>query len=142
MDADDDLPPPAYQPQAQQPAAGRAAGAAELRRAARAAPGTPSPEALARLQAAVRKQPRRSRRGRSTAVGAADPHARRAPALRDQLADQPDDRPRGAAPRRDRRRAAAGPASAAQLTRRRAEDETSAEQERIEIPAFLRRQAN
>jgi cell division protein FtsZ len=143
----DDLPPPVYRPAA--PAAApaaqirprplvataAAADAAEGFIAPRPRPaGTPSPEALARLQAAV------SRRPAST----------QAPALAAAPAAKATDRPRfgigtlinrmagmgqGAEPERHLR--AQPPVQAYDD-----ENEMSADQERIEIPAFLRRQAN
>src|SRR5690606_16839761 len=101
--------------------------------------GTPSPEALARLQAAVKKVPMQEPR-------AAQPAPQQAPADRtvrfgiNSLIN------------RMTGHAAAEPARPAQqpVTRRQPPvqasqapaDEMSPEQERIEIPAFLRRQAN
>ncbi|KAF0173439.1 MAG: cell division protein FtsZ [Rhodobacteraceae bacterium] len=161
---DDDLPPPVYRPAPQQPQMQQAPvqqGFAQQPRAQaplsldadagsfvaprpRAA-GTPSPEALARLQAAVSKSP-----------------AQQAAAARQPVQQQPQ---RAAAPaakpaERPRfgigsliNRMAGGHAEAAQdrpqagrqqppVTAYDDEQELSADQERIEIPAFLRRQAN
>ncbi len=159
--AQDDLPPPAYQPRPrpeaqpaqQQPtqAQARQQGAAHGGYAAPPtpeeesfvapkprSPGSPSPEALARLQAAVNKAPRQS-----------------------QASSQPDQNARAAG---DKARFGIGslinrmsghaheaPARAAQQQPMRQQppvqsyhedEEYDAEQERIEIPAFLRRQAN
>ena len=129
--AEDDLPPPAYMPE---PPVEEIAARAEEMPASR--PGEPSPEALARLQAAVRKAPGRS------AVELTDPAAATGEdkprfginTLINRMTGQPGEEP---AARR------------AQAVRRqppvRSEDvdaEMSPEQERIEIPAFLRRQAN
>jgi cell division protein FtsZ len=149
----DNLPPPAYTPE---PMADVRAPAAAAR-----APGEPTAEALARLEAAVHKAPvgdlPEPRTAGSAAVSAAA--ARRTSGHTAGAADE--DRPRfgintlinrmtghqsEAAPA-----PAPAPRAAAQPTFRRqpppvaadlAEDEPNAEQERIEIPAFLRRQAN
>ncbi|PZX16254.1 cell division protein FtsZ [Palleronia aestuarii] len=134
----DDLPPPAYRPQ-QAVAAPRAA-----------MPGQPTPEAIARRDQAVRKVPNsaqdafanRPMQGRSpagyqgeTAQAAERPrfginnlinrmtgHAAEAPAARPAAAPQPVRR--------------------AQPPVQRVQAEDEADQDRIEIPAFLRRQAN
>jgi cell division protein FtsZ len=129
-DDEDDLPPPAYRPEP-----------AMEEPAARPKPGTPSPEALARLEAAVRRAPQRDPRD------AASEPARRVPA------PEPEKAPRfginslinrmtgqnveGQAPR-------PGPAARRQppVVGGTQDEEMSPEQERIEIPAFLRRQAN
>ncbi|MFP1644058.1 cell division protein FtsZ [Pontitalea aquivivens] len=149
----DDLPPPAYRPQpAPQPMArdlppedDMGAFVAPRPRA----PGTPSPEALQRLQAAVNKAPSAAGQQRPLAAGLAA--QRPAP----QHAPQPE-RPRfginslinrmtghgvEAAPQ------AAQPAPQARTVaqQHQAYDEDQAadpDQDRIEIPAFLRRQAN
>ena len=158
--AENDLPEPAYRPQAEQAAPAPAARPAAAlspslndEASAFVAPrprpaGTPSPEALARLQAAVSRAP-----------GSA-PGVRPAPAQG--LAGQ---RPGGLAPAAkpaERPRFGIGSlinrmsgGSAETGTERAApsrqqppvtayddEQELSADQERIEIPAFLRRQAN
>ena len=128
-DDEDDLPPPAYRPE---PAMEDAV--------ARPKPGTPSPEALARLEAAVRRAPPRETRE------AAEP-VRRAPA------PEPEKAARfGINSLINRMTGQAGEAPAqrpAQPARRQPpvvggvqDEEMSPEQERIEIPAFLRRQAN
>ena len=128
----DDLPPPAYQPRVE-------AEVAEEFVAPRApAPGTPTPEALARLQAAVNRQP------------AAMPAASAAP----RAADAEAERPRFGINSLINRMtgSAAGQAEQTpppsrqqpQVTqfREAPEAEVDPDQERIEIPAFLRRQAN
>ena len=107
---------------------------------AQRAPGGPSPETLARLQAAVRKVPEDA------------PRAARRPAVQE---DAPRSADRGAAPGRfgigslisrmsGQTADSAGRSGRPQPPMRAHEDDTlpSAEQERIEIPAFLRRQAN
>ena len=150
---EDDLPPPAYRPQAPAP---QAQPQAQARRAAPlpmtddaaafVAPqsrpvGQPSPEALARLQAAASKVPSRTAAAQPAPARAAAP----APAPRaaekprfgigsliNRMAGHPD-------PVTER------PAATRQqppVTGYDDEPELSADQERIEIPAFLRRQAN
>ena len=118
--AADGLPAPAYQPR--QEAAIEAAPAA----------GTPSPDAMARLQAAVNRAP-----------------AQDAPAEAPAVAEG--ERPRfGINSLINRMTGAAGEAPAApqptrqqpQVTAIREEADVDPEAERIEIPAFLRRQAN
>ncbi|MDE4275463.1 cell division protein FtsZ [Phaeobacter gallaeciensis] len=158
---DDGLPPPAYQPQVPefQPQADAAEGGADSFVAPKApAPGTPSPEAIVRLQAAAqRAQPQQA-----------------AP----QPAPQPQQRPAAAAPQQqqapapqqEQRRfglnslihrmtgsAAEGGEAKPQPVRQQPQapqhapqqsaapqpqQQTDPDQERIEIPAFLRRQAN
>ncbi len=146
----DELPPPVYRPQApaQQP---RAMNQMEDEAADFVAPrprpmGTPSPEALARLQAAVSKSP-----APQQARAAAPMPRAAAPA------------PRPAAPVAEKPRFGIGslinrmaghggeaaapaerpaPRQQPQVTHYDDEPEMNADQERIEIPAFLRRQAN
>jgi cell division protein FtsZ len=123
-DDDSDLPPPAYQPREE-------VAAVESFVAPRAAPaGTPSPEAMARLQAAV---------GRTHNPNAA---AEPTPNVAE------GDKPRFGINSLINRMTGAGaeqqqPArEAPQVQALREEPEVDPEQERIEIPAFLRRQAN
>ncbi|WP_299280223.1 cell division protein FtsZ [uncultured Tateyamaria sp.] len=141
--AEDDLPPPAYQPQvaAFEPRPEPEMQPAENFIAPRApAPGTPSPEALARLRAATQKaapapQP----------APAAQPSAEKPRFGINSLINRMTGTPEGApaqAPARQQppvqtRAAAPAPAPAPQPT-----EAVDPEQERIEIPAFLRRQAN
>jgi cell division protein FtsZ len=116
------LPEPTYRAEAPafQPQATRAAG-------------TPSPEALERLQAAVRRAP------------VAEPRAARAPEPQQEkprfginsLINRMTGQPAEPAPRPQ-----AGFRQQPQLRQPVEEDELSPEQEKIEIPAFLRRQAN
>ena len=142
---DDGLPPPAYQPQvpAFQPRAyvEEEEAAVESFVAPRAsAPGTPSPEAMRRLQAAAQKVP-----------PAAPQQVQRAPLqpagekprfgfnrLIDRMTGHAPDTPaeRGAAPARKQPVMRPSDATAP------AHSEVDPDQERIEIPAFLRRQAN
>ena len=151
MDMADDLPPPAYRPQpapAPQPAMqARAtapldqdAGSFMAPRPARA-PGTPTPEALARLQAAVSKAPGMQGQSRP----AAQPPRVQAPAAKP--AEAP--RPRFGIGSLINRMAGGHGESQGNAVRQQPqvqgyddEPEMSADQERIEIPAFLRRQAN
>jgi cell division protein FtsZ len=138
--AGDDLPPPAYRPQpatAPSPAARSPidADAAEFVAPRPRAVGTPSPEALARLQAAVSKAPAQ----RPAAPAPAQPAAE-APrprfgigSLINRMAGHGD---HGAD------RAAPAPRQQPPVTGYDEEGDASADQQRIEIPAFLRRQAN
>ena len=127
----DDLPPPAYTPRAE-PAMTEADNFVAPRSVS--SPGTPSPEALARLQAAVSRVPN-AQSPQQAAVSAAPTEAdkprfginslinRMTGAQADGAAQQP---------------ARAQP----QVTPLRHEEEQGDDQEKIEIPAFLRRQAN
>ncbi len=140
--SDDDLPPPAYQPQVaafepnrdddRQPEV-------EAYEAPRA-PGTPSPEAMARLRAAAQKQ-------------APAP----APAAREDVASAPqgDKQPRFGINSLINRMTGHGEAGASAAPRQQPpvqqrapapapmpQEQHDPDQERIEIPAFLRRQAN
>ncbi|OYU18170.1 MAG: cell division protein FtsZ [Rhodobacteraceae bacterium PARR1] len=144
-EAADDMPAPAYRPQPapqQRPmATAHDQDAAAFVAPRPRAPGTPSPEALARLQAAVTK---------GNGAPAPRPQAPAAP----QRAAAP--APKPAAEPRPRfgigsliNRMAGGAAEPAPQARQQPpvnsfddEPELSADQERIEIPAFLRRQAN
>jgi cell division protein FtsZ len=143
---EDELPLPVYRPQpaaqaAPQPARARAAedGATGFVAPRPRPAGQPSPEALARLQAAVSRAPA----ARTPAPAAAAPAAAAKPAERPRfgigslinrmaghVSDAPAERP--------------APATRQQppVTHYDDEPELNADQERIEIPAFLRRQAN
>ncbi len=149
---DDGMPAPAYRPQPahlQQP---RQAPAAPLSLDADAgnfvaprprAAGAPSAEALARLQAAVSKSPSQPQQQRPAM---AQPQRQAAPA------PKPAERPRfgiGSLINRMAGGQQEAPQERAQASRQQPpvtsydeEPELSADQERIEIPAFLRRQAN
>ena len=144
----DDLPAPVYRPQpaALKPAPQQSRPAPSMMDDAAAfvaprprAPGTPSPEALARLQAAVSKSPAQQAPAQRQPQPAA-PAATEAPRPRfgigtliNRMAGggHAEEQPRSAAPRQQ------PPVSSYDD-----EQEMSASQERIEIPAFLRRQAN
>jgi cell division protein FtsZ len=137
-----ELPPPAYRPSAA-PAAMTLRAAPSEEAADFVAPrprpaGTPSPEAMARLQAAVSRAPS----SRAAAVAAVPP-ATAKPAA---------ERPRfgiGSLINRMAGHASEAPAAPVPTARTQPpvtayddEPEMNADQERIEIPAFLRRQAN
>jgi cell division protein FtsZ len=141
---DDMLPPPAYQPR-HAPAARYEDEAQNFVAPRPAAPGTPTPEAMARLHHAVNK---------------AAPHQQQRPAPQ----PEPESRPRfginslinrmtGHAPDTQDRAAppparqqppvrAQAPQGYAQQARANPAEAPDPDQERIEIPAFLRRQAN
>ena len=147
-DGDDyaDVPAPAYRPQpAAQPRAAAPqidADAAEFVAPRPRAAGTPSPEAMARLQAAVSKAPmnRPGMAAQAPRAAAPDPTPRPAQdkprfgigSLINRMAGNPE-------PQADRSPA---PRQQPPVTSYDDEPELSADQERIEIPAFLRRQAN
>ncbi|RFP86819.1 cell division protein FtsZ [Rhodobacteraceae bacterium 63075] len=138
---DDDLPPPAYRPQAAAEETIDAAPDAFV--APRApAPGTPSPEAMARLKAAVHNNrpeekpaapaeaaEEKSRFGINSLINRMTGHG--GESAHEPAAPKPQPVPR-AQPQVSRPQA-----SSAQPQQAQDED-----QERIEIPAFLRRQAN
>ncbi|MES2432950.1 MAG: cell division protein FtsZ [Pseudomonadota bacterium] len=153
---EDDMPAPAYRPAAQAPVQQpRAQAPAPLSLDADAgsfvaprprAAGTPSPEALARLQAAVSKSPSQAGAARQPVQQPQPRMAAPAPA------PKPAERPRFGIGNLINRMAGGAAEQAperAQSTRQQPpvtayddEQELSADQERIEIPAFLRRQAN
>jgi len=146
MDAADGLPPPAYRPQQPapqpRPTAAMDQDAAAFVAPRPRAPGTPSPEALARLQAAVSKSPAPAAQRPAMA---AQPRVQ-APAPKPQ-AEAP--RPRFGIGSLINRMAGGGHSETQSAARQQPqvqgyddEPELSADQERIEIPAFLRRQAN
>ncbi|MBU2357407.1 MAG: cell division protein FtsZ, partial [Alphaproteobacteria bacterium] len=131
---DDALPPPAYRPRPEPEIE-----ASESFVAPRApAPGTPTPEAMARLQAAVGRQPRTGGVPRVTeqAPRAAEGEKPRfgINSLINRMTGQ-GEAPAQPAPRQQ-------PQVSALRDQPRADPQADADQERIEIPAFLRRQAN
>ena len=144
-DVADDMPPPAYRPQPapqQRPmSAAHDQDAAAFVAPRPRAPGTPSPEALARLQAAVTK---------GNGAPAPRPQAPAAPQRAAAPAPKPaaEPRPRFGIGSLINRMAGGGAEPAPQARQQPPvnsfddEPELSADQERIEIPAFLRRQAN
>ena len=146
--ADDDLPPPAYQPQvaAFEPSKDTETPPADEFVAPRApAPGTPSPEALARLRAATQRANGGAPQQQPEAVaeGAAAEKPRFGINSLINRMTGSGDAPSGAAQAPARQQPpvqaarTAAPAPAPQPA-----DTTDPDQERIEIPAFLRRQAN
>ena len=137
-----ELPPPAYRPQpaVQPPAqAARARTTEESFVAPRPrAAGAPSPEALARLQAAVSRSPAASR----PAVPASAPTAKPAERPRFGIGSLINRMAGNATEPQAERPAPAAARQQPPVTHYDDEPELSADQERIEIPAFLRRQAN
>ena len=135
----EDLPPPAYQPrEPQQEAASRDA-----------TPGAPSPEALDRLHRAVASAPEQSgfstrnhgQKAEDAAAGVGNKPRFGLRPLIDRMTGHPGE-PQPKAPGaalHERRQPAV---SSQQSAPAPAEQEPDPEQERIEIPAFLRRQAN
>ena len=147
--AADDLPPPAYQPQPA-PAAEQAPTPTFSHQAPAAAasqrnvPGTPSPEALARLERVTGRAP-------GSMSGHVPGEARRPSTSAPAPAPAPtEERPRfGINNLINRMSGAQGGERQPPMTRQQPsvarsepQPEVSEEQERIEIPAFLRRQAN
>ncbi len=143
---DDGLPPPAYRPQVAEfePQPDPVETAPEEFVAPRGhSAGTPSPEAMQRLQAAVQKVP--SSQQRLTASRPQEPVA--------QPHSETEERPRFGFNRLIDRMTGHAADTPAQPARQQpamrqadatapAHDEADPDQERIEIPAFLRRQAN
>ncbi|MFD1508874.1 cell division protein FtsZ [Lacimonas salitolerans] len=153
--AQNDLPPPAYvapqQPEFQPRTMDEYEDEAETFVAPRApAPGTPSPEAMARLQAAVGRAP--GARGQAPQQAAPQPQHQPQAQQRASAADAEKSRfginslinrmtghgEGQAAPQPQRQQ----PQVRSQAVSPQPRDETDPDQERIEIPAFLRRQAN
>ncbi|MEX0307324.1 MAG: cell division protein FtsZ [Ruegeria sp.] len=142
---DDGLPPPAYQPQvAQFEPQPEVEETEESYVASRApTPGTPSPEAMQRLQAAVQKVP--SNRLRAATEAPREP----APQPQQTAEDRPRfgfnrliDRMTGHAADTPAQPVRQQPAMRSVDATAPVQDEVDPDQERIEIPAFLRRQAN
>lgn len=128
--ASDDLPPPAYQPEL---AVDIAPDEANFVAPKSREPGTATPEALARLQAAV-----------NSTTGQRAPSARAQPATPEKQRfgiNSLINRMSGAAATEAKPSAAEQPQAAVEPAPS-AQEEPDPEQERIEIPAFLRRQAN
>jgi cell division protein FtsZ len=150
--AEEDMPAPAYRPQPAQLQQPRPSAALDNDAGSFVAPrprqaGTPSPEALARLQAAVTKTPAQQQPAQRPAMQQPQRQAA-AP----QPAAKPAERPRFGIGSLINRMAG-GQQEVAQerqpsarqqppVTSYDDEQEHSADQDRIEIPAFLRRQAN
>ncbi|WP_438991485.1 cell division protein FtsZ [Lentibacter sp.] len=134
---EDDLPPPAYQPAAYRPEPIDAAP--EDFMAPRApAPGTPSPEALARLRQAVQNN-------RPAQEAAPQPVAEEKPRFGiNSLINRMTGHEQGQKPAAQPapRAASAAPRVQPNVSATQPQAQPDADQERIEIPAFLRRQAN
>jgi cell division protein FtsZ len=141
---DDDLPPPAYRPQqAAQPASAvHVDEEAEFVAPRPRAPGTPSPEALARLQAAVNRAPGQQAQSRPAAKPAAPTSQPRMPEKPRFGINNLLNRMSGHSAEQAERQAPAMRARPQAPAAFEDEPDTDPEQERIEIPAFLRRQAN
>jgi len=146
---DNDLPPPAYRPQPQAPQVSRSTSAmdADAQSFVAPKPGAPSAAAIARLQAAVSKGPAQQPAARG-GLGQAQAARQAAPAPK-----PAESRPRFGIGGLISRMAGGGhsepaaeraPMGRAQppVTAYDDEQEHSGDQDRIEIPAFLRRQAN
>ena len=140
---DDGLPAPAYQPQvaAFQPRQEEIEAEPQSFVAPKApAPGTPSQDAMARLQAAVSRAPARAPGNNAPAAAPEQAAEAERPrfginSLINRMTGQPGQEPAPVA-RRQPPVASAAPAPA------QPEQAADPDQERIEIPAFLRRQAN
>ncbi len=137
--ASDDLPPPAYQPQMtemqQHPESIEAVEADVSQFVAPRPPvaGSPTPEAMARLQAAIENTPAAEASAPVTPAPAAEKPRFGINSLINRMTGHGDE---GAAPQAQTRREqppVQSPVAGAEM---------DPEQERIEIPAFLRRQAN
>ena len=133
-EAVDELPPPAYTPRSVPENLSEADTFVAPRAPAQeaAAPGTPTPEAMARLQAAVSRVP-----GQEPAAPASDAEGEKPRfGINSLINRMTGAQTEGSAPQ-------PAPARAQpQVTAIRQEPEAIEEQEKIEIPAFLRRQAN
>jgi len=131
----DDVPPPAYTPRPEP-----IVQEAENFTAPRApAPGTPSPEALARLQAAVNRVPKATDAApqQQPQAAAPTPHAEAEKprfGINSLINRMTGAQAESGAPQQTR--------TQPQVTALRDEPEAAEDQEKIEIPAFLRRQAN
>ena len=135
QEAADDLPPPAYRPAPPAPRAEQPVPETT----SRTAPGTPTPEALARLRAmASRAAESRSTEPQRPAQGSAAPQGEKPRFGINSLINRMTGQPGGEAPPAA---AAGAPAPRAQ-PQPRYEAQPDVEQERADIPAFLRRQAN
>ncbi|MDA5094474.1 cell division protein FtsZ [Aliiroseovarius sp. KMU-50] len=150
-----DLPPPAYQPQATEAPVYEAQPEPQHEQFAerfeqepevaqfvapqKPAPGTPSPEALARLQAAVHNQPRAQQ-----AQPAQPQQAAQHPTQQSHAAEKPRFGINSLINRMTGAGAAEGAVARPQppVETPNEQPQMDADQEKVEIPAFLRRQAN
>ena len=141
--AEDDLPPPAYQPEipAFEPRVESIEAAPETFVAPRApAPGTPSPETMERLRAAAQRSvPQQAPAAAPTHPGSAEKSRFGINSLINRMTGSAEGqaKPAGQAPHR-----AQPPMQAHAQPAPRPAAAQDQDQERIEIPAFLRRQAN
>ena len=153
--SDDALPPPAYQPAPRVEMAPAEPAAAEFVAPRAPAPGTPSPEALARLQAAVQNAPSPEAAPQAARPTAIRPVPQEAPvaapegkqrfginSLINRMTGHGGEEPTQAKPVMRAPAAAPQPRLAVQDHNAEPAEDSDMEQERIEIPAFLRRQAN
>jgi cell division protein FtsZ len=146
----DELPEPAYRPQAAAAPVAPAPRGVQMTDDAAAfvaprprAAGTPSPEALARLQAAVSRSPSAGTRPAAAAPAPQPAAPRAAEAARPRFGiGSLINRMAGGAAEPQTAERAAPSRQQPPVTSYDDEPELSADQERIEIPAFLRRQAN
>ena len=140
--ADDDLPPPAYQPQvaAFEPNRTEIDSEAEPDTfVAPRAPGTPSPEAMARLRAAAAKSVPQQQQPRVEPAPIADHGQKKGfgiNSLINRMTGQADEAS-APAPRQQPQ-----VQQRTQTPAQMPQEQADPDQERIEIPAFLRRQAN
>jgi cell division protein FtsZ len=146
--AQDDLPPPAYvpqpQPQTRAAAPSRVSASDPMQDAAAfvapRAPGTPAPEVMDRLRAAVAKAPPRGTAAATSTPApnpAAGQSAERSRFAINSLINRMTGHAEGA-----QRTPQQQPRQQPQVTGYEEDHATDPEAERIEIPAFLRRQAN
>ncbi|AXI46020.1 cell division protein FtsZ [Sulfitobacter sp. SK012] len=152
QDDEDGLPAPAYTPEvtAFEPRRDAIEAEPEAFVAPRApVPGTPSPEALARLRAAAQKanpaaQQQHAARQQQQSVEPSAASSERPRfginSLINRMTGQEGERPAAAAPQPARQQPSVKSPSAASAPQPR--ESVDPDQERIEIPAFLRRQAN
>ena len=138
--AADDLPPPAYRPQPEPQMDTHTARQVEdadnfVAPRASSAPGTPTPEALARLRAAVNRVPKDEQSQPAARSHGASGEAGEKPRFG---INSLINRMTGAQGEGAQQPARTQP----QVTALRQEPEADEDQEKIEIPAFLRRQAN
>ncbi|RKT30461.1 cell division protein FtsZ [Roseovarius halotolerans] len=143
---DDDLPPPAYQPRDDrfEPAAhhGHQEDAELEAYVAPRAAGTPSPEAMARLQAAVNKAPEARRRDQQPPQQAAATRDAQGEARQRFGINSLINRMTGHAEQEAPRPARQQPTVEAPQARQAEPEPQEETDDQIEIPAFLRRQAN
>ncbi|MGV6848228.1 MAG: cell division protein FtsZ [Marinibacterium sp.] len=139
--ADDDVPPPAYQPEiaAFEPQSDAMQGEPASAEAPRqAAPGEPAPEVMDRLRTAAQRAQQAAPRPAEGAETEADRPRFGINSLINRMTGQAGDTPERAAPATRPQPPVHQPGAGVQAV----QQEPDPDQERIEIPAFLRRQAN